>query len=105
MPPPQNLVRGRGLLCRSIMKSQMASPTFTPTYAALVAVLNTKVRACTVVRPETPAAHSSRARGCNLNSTAVRFRSIETPGKSIQRVTMQQTSWNQFVNRDPVFST
>jgi hypothetical protein len=26
----ENLVRGRGLLCRSIMKSQMASPAFTP---------------------------------------------------------------------------
>lgn len=26
----QNLVRGRGLFCRSIMKSQMASPAFTP---------------------------------------------------------------------------
>lgn len=34
----QNLVRGRGLLCRSMMKSQMASPSFTPVYAALVAV-------------------------------------------------------------------
>lgn len=38
----QNLVRGRGLLCRSIMKSQMASPTFSNIYAALVAVINTK---------------------------------------------------------------
>ena len=38
----QNLVRGRGLFCRSLMKSQMASPPFTPTYAALVAVVNTK---------------------------------------------------------------
>ncbi|KAL4421935.1 hypothetical protein ABPG77_007877 [Micractinium sp. CCAP 211/92] len=38
----ENLVRGRGLFCRSIMKSQMASPTFTPVYAALVAVVNTK---------------------------------------------------------------
>lgn len=26
----QNLIRGRGLFCRSIMKSQMASPAFTP---------------------------------------------------------------------------
>ncbi|EFN55449.1 hypothetical protein CHLNCDRAFT_52248 [Chlorella variabilis] len=26
----ENLVRGRGLFCRSIMKSQMASPSFTP---------------------------------------------------------------------------
>ena len=38
----QNLVRGQGLLCRSIMKSQMASPTFSHIYAALVAVINTK---------------------------------------------------------------
>ena len=28
--PLQNLIRGRGLFCRSIMKSQMASPAFTP---------------------------------------------------------------------------
>ena len=35
-------MRGRGLLCRSIMKSQMASPSFTNIYAALVAVMNTK---------------------------------------------------------------
>ena len=41
-PCAQNLVRGRGLLCRSIMKSQMASPPFTNIYAALVAVVNTK---------------------------------------------------------------
>ncbi len=40
--PAQNLVRGRGLLCRSIMKSQMASPPFTNIYAALAAVVNTK---------------------------------------------------------------
>jgi pre-mRNA-splicing factor CWC22 len=38
----ENLVRGRGLLCRSLMKSQMASPGFSPVYAALVAVINTK---------------------------------------------------------------
>jgi hypothetical protein len=38
----QNLVRGRGLFCRSVMKSQMASPAFTPVYCALVAVINTK---------------------------------------------------------------
>jgi len=38
----ENLVRGRGLLCRSLMKSQMVSPSFTPVYAALVAVINTK---------------------------------------------------------------
>ncbi|XP_050213902.1 uncharacterized protein LOC126665219 [Mercurialis annua] len=38
----ENLIRGRGLFCRSCMKSQMASPTFTDVFAALVAVMNTK---------------------------------------------------------------
>ncbi|XP_004295295.1 PREDICTED: pre-mRNA-splicing factor CWC22 homolog [Fragaria vesca subsp. vesca] len=38
----ENLIRGRGLFCRSIMKSQMASPNFTDVIAALVAVVNTK---------------------------------------------------------------
>ena len=38
----ENLVRGRGLFCRSIMKSQLASPSFSPVYASLVAVVNTK---------------------------------------------------------------
>ncbi|GAB4823495.1 hypothetical protein N2152v2_010541 [Parachlorella kessleri] len=39
----ENLIRGRGLFCRSLMKSQLASPAFTPVYAALVAVINTKL--------------------------------------------------------------
>ena len=38
-----NLVRGRGVLCRALMKAQLASPGFTHIYAALVAVLNTKL--------------------------------------------------------------
>lgn len=38
----ENLIRGRGLFCRSCMKSQMASPGFTAVFAALVAVVNTK---------------------------------------------------------------
>ncbi|KAJ3329804.1 pre-mRNA-splicing factor cwc22 [Blyttiomyces sp. JEL0837] len=38
----ENLIRGRGLLCRSIMKAQAASLPFTPVYAALIAVINTK---------------------------------------------------------------
>lgn len=29
----ENLVRGRGLFCRSLMKSQLASPPFSPVYA------------------------------------------------------------------------
>ena len=39
----ENLVRGRGLYCRSVMKAQLASPAFTPIYAALTAVINTKL--------------------------------------------------------------
>lgn len=38
-----NLVRGRGLLARAIMKAQLASPGFTHIYAALVSVINTKM--------------------------------------------------------------
>jgi hypothetical protein len=38
----ENLVRGQGLLCQSIMKAQAASISFTPVFAALVAVVNTK---------------------------------------------------------------
>nr|GLL31797.1 pre-mRNA-splicing factor CWC22 homolog [Ipomoea trifida] len=38
----ENLIRGRGLFCRSCMKSQMASPSFTDVFAALVAVVNTR---------------------------------------------------------------
>ncbi len=39
----ENLIRGRGLFARSIMKAQAASPNFTNVYAALVAVINTKM--------------------------------------------------------------
>lgn len=39
----ENIVRGRGLLCRSIIQAQAASPTFTHVYAALVSVINSKV--------------------------------------------------------------
>ncbi|KAK7255162.1 hypothetical protein RIF29_28566 [Crotalaria pallida] len=39
----ENLIRGRGLFCRSCIKSQMASPLFTHVLAALVAVVNTKL--------------------------------------------------------------
>ncbi|KAI8592676.1 armadillo-type protein, partial [Geranomyces variabilis] len=38
----ENLIRGRGLLCRSTMKAQASSLPFTPVFAALVAVVNTK---------------------------------------------------------------
>ena len=38
----ENLVRGQGLLCRSLMKAQAASQPFTPVFAAVVAVINTK---------------------------------------------------------------
>jgi pre-mRNA-splicing factor CWC22 len=39
----ENLVRGRGLFCRSIMKAQAASLPFTPIYAAMAAIVNTKL--------------------------------------------------------------
>ncbi|KAJ2171470.1 pre-mRNA-splicing factor cwc22 [Coemansia sp. RSA 560] len=38
-----NLVRGRGLLCRLLMRAQSQSTSFTAVYAALVAVINTKL--------------------------------------------------------------
>ncbi|KAK6166549.1 hypothetical protein SNE40_023209 [Patella caerulea] len=38
----ENIVRGRGVLARSIIQAQSASPTFTHVYAALVAIINTK---------------------------------------------------------------
>lgn len=38
----ENVVRGRGLLSRSIIQAQAASPTFTHVYAGLVSVLNSK---------------------------------------------------------------
>lgn len=41
----ENLIRGRGLYCRSMMKAQQASLPFTPVYAAVTAVVNTKLPA------------------------------------------------------------
>ncbi|KAJ1886039.1 pre-mRNA-splicing factor cwc22, partial [Coemansia sp. IMI 209127] len=38
-----NLIRGRGLFCRSVIKAQSLSRPFTPVYAALAAVINTKL--------------------------------------------------------------
>ncbi|EDW90284.1 pre-mRNA-splicing factor CWC22 homolog [Drosophila yakuba] len=38
----ENIVRGRGLLSRSIIQAQAASPTFTHVYAALVSIVNSK---------------------------------------------------------------
>ncbi|PFH53603.1 hypothetical protein AMATHDRAFT_137344 [Amanita thiersii Skay4041] len=39
----ENLIRGRGLFARSIMKAQAASLPFTPVFASLVAIINTKL--------------------------------------------------------------
>ena len=39
----ENLVRGRGLFCRSIMRSQAQALPFTPVYAAMAAIVNTKL--------------------------------------------------------------
>ncbi|CAH9123844.1 unnamed protein product [Cuscuta epithymum] len=38
----ENLIRGRGLFCRSCIRSQMAAPGLTDVFAALAAVVNTK---------------------------------------------------------------
>ncbi|KAK3114836.1 pre-mRNA-splicing factor cwc22 [Teratosphaeriaceae sp. CCFEE 6253] len=39
----ENLVRGRGLFCRSVMKAQAVSLPFTPILAAMAAIVNTKL--------------------------------------------------------------
>lgn len=39
----ENLIRGRGLFARSIMKAQSSSLPFTPVFAAVVAIINTKL--------------------------------------------------------------
>lgn len=39
----ENLVRGRGLIARAIIRAQMASPGFTNVYAALLSILNSKL--------------------------------------------------------------
>jgi pre-mRNA-splicing factor CWC22 len=38
-----NIIRGRGLLVRGIIEAQTASTLDTPVYAALVAVINSKI--------------------------------------------------------------
>ncbi|KAG9349462.1 hypothetical protein JZ751_027907 [Albula glossodonta] len=38
----ENIVRGRGLLARSVLQAQSASPIFTHVYAAVVAIINSK---------------------------------------------------------------
>ncbi|CAF4000984.1 unnamed protein product, partial [Rotaria sp. Silwood1] len=37
-----NIIRDRGLLVRSIIQAQIALTIYTPVYAALVAIINTK---------------------------------------------------------------
>lgn len=39
----ENLVRGRGAFCRAMMRAQASSLSFTPIYAALTAVVNSKI--------------------------------------------------------------
>lgn len=39
----ENLIRGRGLFVRSIMRAQASSLPFTPIFASLVAIVNTKL--------------------------------------------------------------
>ena len=39
----ENIIRGRGLLCQSLLQAQSASPWSTDVYAAFIAVVNSKV--------------------------------------------------------------
>ena len=39
----ENLIRGKGMLVKAVMRNQMASPNFTHVYAALMSVVNTKL--------------------------------------------------------------
>ncbi|KAH8918940.1 MIF4G-domain-containing protein [Atractiella rhizophila] len=39
----ENLHRGRGLFCRSVMRAQASSQPFTPVFASMVAIINTKL--------------------------------------------------------------
>ena len=39
----ENLIRGRGLFARSVMKAQSSSLPFTPVFACMVAIINTKL--------------------------------------------------------------
>jgi pre-mRNA-splicing factor CWC22 len=41
----ENLIRGRGLFCRSIMRSQAQALPFTPVYAAMACIINSKLPA------------------------------------------------------------
>lgn len=38
----ENIIRGRGILCRALMQAQSFSPTFTHVYSAMVAIINSK---------------------------------------------------------------
>lgn len=38
-----NLVRGKGLLAKAVLRAATTSPTYAPVYAALIAVINTKL--------------------------------------------------------------
>ena len=39
----ENLIRGRGHFCKTLIKAQYTSPSFTSVYACLIAVINSKL--------------------------------------------------------------
>ncbi|KAH0481509.1 MAG: hypothetical protein KVP17_000184 [Porospora cf. gigantea B] len=39
----ENLIRGRALLVRTVLKAQLSSPEFTPIFAAMIAIINSKL--------------------------------------------------------------
>lgn len=71
-----NLIRGRGLFCRAIMKAQSLSLPFTPVFASLVAIVNTKlpmVGELLVVRLVTQFRRSFRRNDKNVCSATATF--------------------------------
>ncbi|XP_058978835.1 male determiner protein Mdmd(V)-like [Musca domestica] len=61
----ENIVRGRDVLCHSIIQAQAASPTFTHVYAATVAIINSKFPNIGELLLKRLVIQFKRAFGCN----------------------------------------
>lgn len=61
----ENIVRGRDVLCHSIIQAQAASPTFTHVYAAMVAIINSKFPNIGELLLKRLVIQFKRAFGCN----------------------------------------
>ncbi|XP_058978837.1 male determiner protein Mdmd(Y) [Musca domestica] len=60
-----NIVRGRGVLCHSIIQAQATSPKFTHVYAAMVAIINSKFPNIGELLLKRLVIQFKRAFGCN----------------------------------------